>query len=374
MLILPFLRGLTTTVSLLILAAALYLLATWAGADTRLVGGVEVREREEWRLWWGLGLLAWSFLGRLPVLMLLGKPGGPRFARAPGGAHRLDGAAGASLHIETAGPADSPPLVMTHGWGMDSSIWSPNRDALAKRFRLVMWDLPGLGKSRAPLSAISLPAFADDLARVIDSAGPAPVVLVGHSIGGMIIQTLARDRPELFGSRVLGVVLLNTTHTNPLRTMILSGLMTALQPLAELGSKLTIALKLLVWLNAWQSYLSGTTHLVMRLGFGTPTTRRSLDHASLLSVRNSPAAQAQGNLAMFRWDATGALADLPVPVLVLAGDRDIVTKEEAGRRIAASAPRGELQEIGGGNHMSPLDHADSYNAAIAAFAEAVQRR
>ncbi len=53
-------------------------------------------------------------------------------------------------------------------------------------------------------------------------------MLVGHSIGGMTIQTLARDHPELFGREVVGVVLLNTTYTNPLKTMILPRLMQAL--------------------------------------------------------------------------------------------------------------------------------------------------
>lgn len=134
---LPFLRALFGALSLAILAAAIYLLATWFGGDSWVIEGVEVTERDDWRLWVGLGLLAWSFLGRVPVLMVLAKPGGPEFTRAK--AHpEVEGAAGARLHVETAGPADGPPVVLTHGWGMDASIWTPTREALSDRFRLIL--------------------------------------------------------------------------------------------------------------------------------------------------------------------------------------------------------------------------------------------
>ncbi len=116
----------------------------------------------------------------------------------------------------------------------------------------------------------------------------------------MTIQTLIRHNPEVQG-RVAGLVLLDTTYTNPLRTMILSGLATALQrPLLEPAMKLVIAFQPLAWLSKWQSYLSGSAHLSHRLGFGKYATRTQLDHASLLSTRNPPGVMARGDLAMFR--------------------------------------------------------------------------
>lgn len=373
MLMLPFLRGLSALLSLAILASAVYLLATWASGETHFVDGVAAIEHDEWRLWWALGLGAWSFAGRYLVLSLLARPGGPQFARADNHA-ALEAAGGARIHTETAGRADRPTLVLTHGWGMDASIWTPIRQALADRFRIVLWDLPGLGRSRpTPLSAIDMSAFADDLKRVSQGAG-GPAILVGHSIGGMIIQTLARDHPELFQDRVAGAVLLNTTHTNPLRTMIFAPLMRAAQPLLEFGSRLTIWFAPVAQALAWLSYLNGNTHLVMRLGHGARTTRRSLDHASRLTTRNPAGVQAKGNLAMFAWDATGALASVATPVLVLGGEIDIVTKPEAGRAIAASAPNGRYVGLPDANHMSLTDQADVYAREIAAFAEAVQSR
>nr|MBF0683154.1 hypothetical protein [Pseudomonas sp.] len=70
----------------------------------------------------------------------------------------------------------------------------------------------------------------------------------------------------------------------------------------------------------------------------------------------------------FRWDATGATAKLQVPVLVLAGAADIVTKPIASQTIAGYTPTATLREIEGVNHMGFLERADVYNPAIADFA------
>ncbi|HVI31017.1 alpha/beta hydrolase [Phenylobacterium sp.] len=369
--LLSIIRFFTTLLSLLVLGAAGYLLWTWyQGEWVRDAVGVPRTVREDWRLWAGMGLLAWSTLGRFLVLPLIARgdhrPTEPR----RGNGHEVNGANGSSLYVERHGRADGPPIIFTHGWGMDSTFWSYAKEDLGDRFDLTFWDLPGLGKSRA--RHIGLPAFAADLATLLEASGRRPVVLVGHSIGGMTIQTLVRDRPEL-AERIAGVVLLNTTYTNPLRTMIFSGLLRALQkPVIEPAMKLTKILHPLVWLSKWQSYLSGSSHLAHRFGFGRYVTRSQLEHVTLLSTRNPPAVEAAGNLAMLHWDATGAMTSFRRPVLVIGGDMDLVTKLEASREIADTSPKGELHIVQGVNHLGPMERADLYNRLIADFALAVQ--
>ena len=90
-------------------------------------------------------------------------------------------------------------------------------------------------------------------------------------------------------------------------------------------------------------------------------------------TRNPPAVLARGDLAMFRWDATAALPRLNVPVLVLGGSDDIVTKPEASETIAAKVPGARLEIVEGANHMGFLERADHYNAAITNFAASVYR-
>lgn len=369
MVILSIARFIAAIISALILVAAGYLLWSWYdGALIRDAAGELVRVRDDWRLWTGAALLAWSFLGRLVLPLVLAKGGGRPSEPKHGQGIVRPGATGSSLYVEELGPSDAPVLLFTHGWGMDSTFWDYARKDLAGRFRLVLWDLPGLGRSKPPHGAeIALPNFAADLRGLVEALD-RPVVLIGHSIGGMTIQTLARDHPEAM-RRVAGIVLLNTTFTNPLKTMVLSRALTAMQkPLLEPAMRLTIWLSPLVWLSKWQSYLSGSTHAAMRAGFGKFVTRSQLNHSALLSTRASPAIEARGDLAMLHWDAVGALSGLETPLLVIGGDRDIVTKLEASQIIASESPSSLLRVVSDVNHMGPMERADLYNEAIADFA------
>jgi pimeloyl-ACP methyl ester carboxylesterase len=358
----------------MVLALAGYLLWTWYQGDlVRDADGVVHRVRDEWRLWVGAALLAWSFLGRFIVPLLIARADKDPMRLERGNGQMLESPSGAKLHVETHGSATAQPIILTHGWSLDSTIWFYAKRDLAKRFRVIVWDLPGLGRSKRPASGkIDMAAFAQDLAAVVAVAGDRPALLVGHSIGGMIIQTLARDRPEMFGREVAGVALLNTTYTNPLRTMILSGLAQVLRwPILEPMMRLKIWLQPLVWLSSWQSYLSGSAHLSTRFGFGRYVTRSQLDRTTLLMTRNPPAVSARGDLAMFRWDSHMALVRTGVPVLVIGGAKDIVTKPEAGRTIAAAVPRAESMVVEGANHMGPVERSEEYHAAIATFASSL---
>ncbi|RYG19517.1 MAG: alpha/beta hydrolase [Caulobacteraceae bacterium] len=369
--LIPVVRLFLGWLSLAILALAAYLLFSWfQGELVQDVDGVVVRAREGWRLWTSLGLLAWSVAGRWVVTPLLARPDAE--ATRPDRSHgqMIAGFDGSELYVEQHGPATSPAMILTHGWGLDSTIWSYARRDLGQRFRLILWDLPGLGRSRLN-GPLTLEVLAENL-RAVLALADRPVILVGHSIGGMTIQTLARDHPELFRRAVSGVVLISTTHTNPLRTMILSNLMLALRrPVLEPVMRLAGWLQPLAWAGAWQGYLSGSAHLANRFGFGPHVTHSQLEHTTLLATRNPPGVLGRGNLAMFRWDAGAGPSNLGAPTLVLGGDMDIVTKLRAGQAIAGAAPDARFEAVEGANHMGFLERAEVYNAAIARFAQSL---
>lgn len=369
------LRFLFMLLSLAIIAASAYLLWQWYDGDiVQRADGVAVRVREDWYLWLGGALLVLSLLGRPIITPFLAKrdtdPSKPE--RSAG--RMMTGGSGAQLYVEETGPIGAPVVILTHGWAMDSTIWYYAKRDLSRQFRVISWDLPGMGKSTpATPSAIGLSEFAQDLKTLIDLSGEQKVVLVGHSIGGMTIQTLARDFSDIFNARVAGTVLVNTSYTNPLKTMILAGLAQAIRwPLLEPLMRLGILLQPLVWLSAWQSYLSGSAHMANRIGFGKYVTHSQLNHTTLLSTRNAPGNIHRGNLAMFRWDATHAMAKVTPPLLVLSGEWDIVTKPEAGQQIATDRHGSVHQVIEGVNHMGFLERPDIYNRAISEFAQSVQ--
>jgi pimeloyl-ACP methyl ester carboxylesterase len=365
---------LASLVSVALLALGAYLV--WSWYDLRDMVEPFPRDgldTQDWRLWLGGALVAWSILGRLPVSLLLGRKGddGDRLKRRPG--EPLETPDGARLHVETDGPQEAPVLVFVHGWGLDGGIWWEARRMLSERFEVVTYDLAGLGKSTQPADGqYSLERFADDLMAVVSRAGRRKVILVGHSIGGMTVLTLCRRHPETLGRQVAGIVLENTTHIDPSRTTVLGKVLYAMKPILWPLTYLEIWLQPLVWLMNWQSYLSGSAHVAIRFGgFGTAPTKAQLEQMARQVSRNPPAVQAKGNLAMMRWGVTDDLSEMRIPALVFIGGRDIVTRPSAGETIVSRMPEARAQRMARAGHMGPLELAQDYNAAIAAFADEV---
>lgn len=366
-------RVLLSWLSLAILAAAIWLLWDWSqGEMVARPDGVLVRVRPiDWRLGLGAGLLAWSFLGRLVVLALIpGKPDEPR--RRLGAGEMIQGPQGAALRTDRHGAgARGGTVVLTHGWGLNSSIWTRTTEALKDRFSLMTWDLPGMGRSQR-LRHYSIDALAEALGAVVGHC-EGRVVLVGHSIGGMATQTFWRACPAALRARVAGLVLVNTTYHDPLDTMLGARFWRAIQkPVLEPLNMLAPLVSLLLWLSNWQSYLSGSAQLATRLvGFGRYASRGEVDFTTRLTCLSSPGVQARGNLAMMRWSAEEVLPRIDVPVLVIGGEKDILTLPRASRRMARTIPGAALREVEGVGHMGLLERAETYNQAIAEFAEAV---
>lgn len=371
MILLALLLRLLAVASLAVFAVAAWLLWGWYDA-WHVAETLGLARPSNAPLWWGGGLMAFSLMGRFPVLALLGRGGTTAPARRAEGVD-VPGADGAVLNVEIEGADRGPILLFTHGWGLSARIWAEARADLGSRFGLVFWDLPGLGRSGRPTAGYSIEGFAEDLHAVIDSLPEdRPIILVGHSIGGMTVQTFCARHPELLNRRVAAIVLENTTHMNPLETMAFSRVLRPLQPVIELALKLDMVLSPALWVMNWQAWLSGSTHLAARLvGFGDRPTREQLDRTARLITKNSPAVQARGNLAMLRWSITDELPRIDVPALVFVGGRDLITIDHAGETIAAALPQGRLVRVEEAGHMGPVEKAAFYNEQIGDFAEFV---
>lgn len=106
-----------------------------------------------------------------------------------------------------------PTVLFCHGFTADSEFWTPQIEALAVHARVVTWDQRGHGRSGwGEPSHATVDQTGRDLAAVLDAVAPSsPVVLVGHSMGGMTIMALAERNPRFFTERVAGVALVCTS-------------------------------------------------------------------------------------------------------------------------------------------------------------------
>jgi pimeloyl-ACP methyl ester carboxylesterase len=283
---------------------------------------------------------------------------------------------GTKIHAEVFGSDNAPQLVLTHGWGTTSTEWYYTKKNLAGRFRVIVWDLPGLGQTEQPKDGSdSLEQMATDLHQVLSIAQGKPVVLVGHSIGGMTDLTFAKLYPESLGSQVKGVVQIDTTYTNPVRTTSHSRLNMALQkPLAEPILHLMIPFSPIVRIVNWISYQEGILYLKnASSSFAGSETGGQVDLVSRMQVQSSPGVVARGTLAMFHWDGTTVLPQINVPVLILVGKQDTTTLPSASATMERSIPRAQMQIIDRSSHYALLEKNEVVNDAISQFAAVVLR-
>lgn len=316
-----------------------------------------------------LALLTWVFAGRF-VVALLHPAGGDAPEPDPGTTSRLRGASGADLAVTHYGPADGPVLVFTHGWGADRRDWAYAIGALPQRFHVVAWDLPGLGESSPmPDGDYSMRTMASDLDSVVSSLKGRPVILVGHSIGGMLNIEYARRFPDKLGREVKALVQANTTYTNPVETKKGAELSRMLQkpvyePLLELVTLASPVVRGLGWL----AYQSGLAHLQLASqSFAGAETREQLDQMARYAYRSSPGVIAQGVLGMLHWDGSAVLPTIDVPTLIISGDEDVTTLPAASDRMQRDIKASTRVRVSPAAHLGPVERYKTYADAIAAF-------
>ncbi|CCG02901.1 alpha/beta fold hydrolase [Blastococcus saxobsidens] len=297
---------------------------------------------------------------------------------------------GVDLHVEFDGPAggggaggdtDAPlTVVLCHGFTARLAEWEVQREALRGRARLVLWDQRGHGRSGwTPLTRATIDRTGQDLGQVLDAVVPSgPVVLAGHSMGGMSILALARQRPELFGTRVVGALLLATSagglvDTGPAGFLVKTGrrlglLSLYLRLLQLLAPFLERRRRRDTWLGR---------RAIRRLLFG----RDDADPRSVRMVQRlleeTPLPVTMAFYATFLdHDETAALPVLRrVPVTVVAGTHDRLTPAAHGRRIAeAIGADAELVVVPGAGHSVNLTRRAVVDRALLDLLDRVEHR
>jgi pimeloyl-ACP methyl ester carboxylesterase len=287
---------------------------------------------------------------------------------------------GVRLHVELAGTPDAAvTLVFVHGYGLNRRSFRFQRRDLADAARLVFYDQRSHGASgRSPVEACTIDQLGADLRAVLDAvAGDGPVVLVGHSLGGMTVLALAEQAPELFGDRIVGVALL-ATSAGRLSELTLglpkaAGLLLRrVRPRHLVG--LSKGMPLLLALSSPRAVLGregqGLTGAVVgsvvhRFSFGG-----DVDPALVRDVETMIGATGTDVLAAFaptfldhdKFAALPALARIPVAVVV--GAADLMTPVEHSRTLADALPSAELTVLDDVGHMVTTERPDEVERIV----------
>jgi pimeloyl-ACP methyl ester carboxylesterase len=317
-------------------------------------------------------LIVYSLIGKSIVRLLLSKSrkgeNEPKAERYPEQQqlHRPDGSI---INVEYGGTKGKQAIIFIHGWNSNSMQWYYQKKYFEKDYHLILMDHPGLGKSKRPANNdYSLENLSADLDAVIENSGVVNPVLWGHSMGGFTILTYCKVYNQKL-SRIKGIILEHTTYTNPTKTSILSGLLTAIQnPILKPICWLMIGLSPILWISRWISYINGNSLIMTRfMTFAGTQTGKQLDFTALLSTMAPPAITGRGVLGMFNYDASLTLKNITIPALVVGADADRLTKLEASITMNESIPRSKMITLSPAGHMGFVERHQEVNEAVAEF-------
>ncbi len=275
---------------------------------------------------------------------------------------------GTDLHVVVEGPDDAPvTVVLAHGWTLDARTWGPVSAALAgPGARVVRYDHRGHGRSAAVDPAtMTLDQLADDLAELLAHHAPSgPLVLAGHSMGGMTLMALAERHPDVV-ARTAGIGLVATAAGGLANTSF--GLPAATAPvLRAVEDRVTGTKRWAQGSRLGNPQVLAPAARWLLLGPGADADAVRITTRSLAACRPLTLSGFRPTLAAHERDAAlAAFAD--VPTIVLAGSRDRLTPVPASRRIANALPSAQLTVFPGAGHMVPLERVAGVSGRLGAL-------
>ena len=254
---------------------------------------------------------------------------------------------GTRIHYSVTGRPGAPPVLFIQGLGAAKGGWALQRLATAPWYQAVALDNRGAGRSDKPHSPYTLEQMADDAIAVLDHAGIETAHVVGASMGGVITQIIGVRHPE----RTRSLTLACTAGANhPWRQELLASWRD--NALANgMGSMSTEAARFVIGPRSFRRLLPAMGWLGP-LALGRPSHAFANQVDAILAVDESIAEELPG---------------IDVPVLILAGNQDILTPRGDSEELHDLIPTSELVVISGAAHGFMFEHATTFNRVLLEF-------
>ncbi len=263
------------------------------------------------------------------------------------------------IHFVEAGNRGRQVVLLIHGW---SSSWyanSPLLDLLSQRFHAIAIDLPGYGQSPRLAEKTTIPKYVDLIADLIEQISDGPVVLLGHSMGGMIAISLALKYPVL----VERMILLSPTISGRLSTSI-SLFISPITMMERFGVGGQLV-------NSVERSIVGLTDRLMRpVSFAQRTDIREEDYAKLrLDARNPDQGRVRAECywAMRENDLSEQLVDVQTPSLIIWGAEDNTVPLRDAGVVADQWPQADLRIVPKAGHWPQFETPDVTRRYIATY-------
>lgn len=280
--------------------------------------------------------------------------------------------------VEDGDPDAAVTVVLVHGWMLSKHTWdrvvAKLPDAVGSRVRVVRYDLRGHGESdAAPAGTATIDRCADDLADVIGERVPdGPLVLAGHSMGGMTLMALAERHPDLVAERVRAIGLVATSSGGLFSPGL--GLPDAVAAAFNAGER-----RVRTALARSRDRRVCTRSAWMRPGlrwllFGTDADKDDVAISAGWVADCHPPSMAGFRESLAEHERVEALAAFrSLPVVVLAGLADRLCPLPHARRVAEALPDARLLVYAGAGHMLPMERADEVTGRLADVVRAAAR-
>jgi pimeloyl-ACP methyl ester carboxylesterase/CRP-like cAMP-binding protein len=266
---------------------------------------------------------------------------------------------GQPIHVVEAGKAGRQAAILIHGWSSSWYAVSPLLGLLAQRFHCIAVDLPGYGKSAPMAEPATIPAYAELIAGLIEQVSTGPVILVGHSMGGMISITLAQTHPILVERMVLLSPTISGRLSNSINFFISPiTLMERFRP----GSALV---------NSVERTIVGLTDRLMRpVSFADRTGITAEDYKRIRSDARRPGqgrVRAECFWAMRDHDLSGSLSQVGTPALIVWGAEDNTVPLRDAGVVADEWPDADLRILPKAGHWPQFETSEATRRMMAAY-------